>query len=70
MAVKTTRQEKTLTFRMQKVFRNAEVARALLEAAPETQPYRNAGEVRKLFQRLGINVKEFQTFDSCFMVLI
>ncbi len=66
----TTFQEKAMTFRMQKIFRNQATARALLDAAPEKQPYRNAAEIRNLFQRLAIPIKQVQTFSSCYIVQI
>lgn len=56
------------TFRMQRIFRDPEVARALHNAAPERQPYRNATEIRNLFQRLGIPIKGLQLFQSCHIV--
>jgi len=61
-------QEKAMTFRMQRMFRNLETARALLQAAPETHPYRNEAEVRKLFGRLAIPIKQFRTSGSCYVV--
>ena len=58
------------TFRMQRVFRDAETARALCQTAPERQPYRNATEIGNLFQRVGIPMKELRLFPSCFIVEI
>ena len=58
------------TFRMQRIFRDPEVARALCNAAPERQPYRNATEIANLFQRVGIPMKELRPFPSCFVVEI
>ena len=37
---------------MQKVFAKANDADALIQAAPENQPYRNVLEIRNLFARL------------------
>lgn len=58
------------TFRMQRVFRDPEAARALHNAAPQRQPYRNETEIRNLFQRLEIPIKGLQLFSSCHIVEI
>jgi ubiquinone/menaquinone biosynthesis C-methylase UbiE len=70
MAALTTIQEKRMTFRMQKIFRNTDVAKALMDAAPEKQPYRNEAEIRSLFKRLAVPIKELRIFPSCYMVRI
>ena len=56
------------TMRMQRIFRDRKVAEALLNAAPSEQPYRNEAEVRNLFQRLGMPIKELLLSPSCFIV--
>jgi SAM-dependent methyltransferase len=53
---------------MRKIFRNKACADALLQAAPETQPYRNEHEIRSLFTRLAIPIKELRTLRSCHIV--
>ncbi len=70
LAMRNTIQEKAMTFRMQKIFRDPEVARALLNSAPETQPYRNEAEIRNLFQRLAIPIRQIRSSPSCHMVEI
>ena len=70
MSALTTTHEKMMTFRMQKIFRKASAARAFMSAAPEQQPYRNEAEIRSLFKRLGVPVKEFKIFASCYLVRI
>lgn len=62
--------EKVITFRMQRIFRNLQDARALIQAAPEQQPYRNETEIRSLFQRVGIPPKHVQALGSCYIVQI
>ena len=69
-AMRNTTQEKVMTFRMQKIFRDPEVARALLGSAAEKQPYRNEAEVRNLFQRLAIPIRRIQPTSSCHLVEI
>jgi ubiquinone/menaquinone biosynthesis C-methylase UbiE len=66
----STMQEKRLTFRMQRMFRKMDDAAALINAAPETQPYRNEAEIRKLFNRLEIPVTQIEAFASCYMVRV
>jgi ubiquinone/menaquinone biosynthesis C-methylase UbiE len=66
----TTIQEKSMTFRMQKIFRNPEVAKALLNAAPQQQPYRNEAEIRNLFKRLAIPIKQLRTLKSCWIAQV
>lgn len=61
----STLQEKKASLSMQRIFRNAACANSLLNAAPETQPYRNEREIRNLFIRLAIAIKELQTLKSC-----
>jgi SAM-dependent methyltransferase len=70
MAAGTTLQEKRNSLRMQKLFRNRAKAKALIESAPETVPYRNEQEVRNLFKRLSIPIKDFRALGSCWMVQI
>ncbi len=69
MSVLATMQEKTITFRMQRMFRKID-ARPLIEAAPEKQPYRNEAEIRNLFKRLAVPMKQLEAFSSCYMVEI
>jgi hypothetical protein len=62
--------EKLLTFRMQKIFRNKDAADALLNAAPEQQPYRNEAAIKELFARLAIPLKESEALKSCYIAQI
>jgi SAM-dependent methyltransferase len=70
MSTGTTLQEKAITFRLQKIFRNLDHAKALIQASSEKQPYRNEAAIRSLFQRLEIPIKRFETTSSCFLVEI
>lgn len=70
LSLLTTLQEKTITFRMQRIFRNVADAKALINAAAEKQPYRNEVEIRNLFKRLALPLKQVQTFRSCYIVQI
>ena len=46
-----TLREKETTLRMQRIVRKMKNAQDLIQAAPETQPYRNEAQIRKLFDR-------------------
>jgi SAM-dependent methyltransferase len=63
-------QEKRNAFHMQKIFAKANCADALIEAAPEKLAYRNEAEIRNLFTRLAIPVKQLGAFGNCFLVRI
>jgi ubiquinone/menaquinone biosynthesis C-methylase UbiE len=63
-------QEKRNAFHMQKVFSIPKHADSLIQAAPENQTYRNEVEIRNLFARLGIPIRQLATFGSCHLVRI
>ena len=63
-------QEKRNTFHMQKIFGEATRANALIQAAPEVHPYRNEAEIRNLFARLAIPIRQLGTSSSCHLVRI
>jgi ubiquinone/menaquinone biosynthesis C-methylase UbiE len=60
-----TMQERRNTFKMQRVMRKFADPRTLINAAPETLPYRNQSEIKKLFKRLGFPVEQLSAFASC-----
>lgn len=68
MSVRGTLREKLLTLKMQRIFRHRDSANALLQAAPAKQPYRNEWEIRRLFQRLDIRVKQICALATCWIV--
>jgi SAM-dependent methyltransferase len=70
LAARNSMHEKAMTFRMQRIFRDREYARRLIEAAPEEQPYRNEGEITNLFSRLAIAIKQIQSTAGCFIAEI
>jgi SAM-dependent methyltransferase len=63
-------QERRNTLRMQRVFRKIGDPRSLINAAPEKLPYRNEREIKNLFKRLGIPIKQLNAFASCWVVRI
>jgi len=70
MSLSTTMQEKLLTFKMKKVFRRLGNPKLLLDAAPQSQPYRNETEIRRLFDRLKIPLQGLDRFASCYIARI
>ena len=66
----STMQEKRLAFRMQRIFRRLENANSVINAAPKQQPYRDEPEIRNLFKRLAIPVKEVEASGSCHIVRV
>lgn len=63
-------QEKRNAFHMRKIFAQAETSEALIQAAPEKQPYRNKAEIRNLFARLAVPIKQLRPFGHCYIVQI
>ena len=63
-------QEKRNAFHMQKIFAQANIGEAWIQAAPEKQPYRNEAEIRNLFGRLAIPIKHLGAFGHCYIVQI
>jgi ubiquinone/menaquinone biosynthesis C-methylase UbiE len=63
-------QEKRNAFHMQRLFGEAARADALIQAAPEVQTYRNEAEIRSLFTRLAIPIRQLETSGNCHLVRI
>lgn len=70
MLLSTTMHEKMLTFKMQKLLRRLDDPRLLLDAAPQSQPYRSEPEIRRLCDRLKIPLQELERFPSCYIARI
>jgi SAM-dependent methyltransferase len=68
MGVLSTAQERKSAFKMHRVMRKFADPRTLIDAAPETLPYRNQSEIEKLFKRLGCPVEQLSAFASCCVV--
>ena len=62
--------EKATTLKMQRIVRRMGNPQAFIQAAPETQPCRNEPEIRRLFDRLHIPVKDFRTLATCHIAQI
>jgi SAM-dependent methyltransferase len=66
----STLQEKRNGFHMQRLFAKANHADKLIQTAPEELAYRNEAEIRSLFTRLAIPIKQLETFSSCYIAKI
>ena len=55
---------------MQRIVRKMENPQAFIQAASETQPYRNEAEIRRLFDRLGIPIQKFRTLATCWIAQV
>jgi SAM-dependent methyltransferase len=62
--------EKATTLKMQKIVRKMENPQAFIQAASETQPYRNEAEIRRLFDRLCIPIQRLRTLEPCWIAQV
>jgi ubiquinone/menaquinone biosynthesis C-methylase UbiE len=70
LAVAGTLREKSTSLKMQRIIRGMQNPRAFIQAAPETQPYRDEAEIRRLFQRLSVPIQELRTLATCWIARI
>ena len=70
LAVSGTVREKVMTLKMQRIVREMENPQTFIQAAPETQPYRDEAEIRRLFKRLAIPILELRTLATCWIARI
>jgi ubiquinone/menaquinone biosynthesis C-methylase UbiE len=67
LAASGTLREKSTSLKMQRIIRGMQNPQAFIQAAPETQPYRDEAEIRRLFDRLAIPIKELRTLATCWI---
>jgi hypothetical protein len=65
-----TLREKETTLRMQGIVRKMKNPEDLIQAAPETQLYRNEAQIRMLFDRMDIPIQEFLSLATCWIARI
>jgi SAM-dependent methyltransferase len=70
LAVSGTLREKATSLKMQRIIRGMQNPAAFIQAAPETQPYRNEAEIRRLFDRQAIPIQELRTMATCWIAEI
>ncbi len=68
MAALGTLREKFTTLRMQRIIRGIKDPQSFIQEAPETLPYRNEVNISRLFDRLGIPIREVRTLATCWVV--
>ena len=68
--LRSTRQERAAALATRKVIAQAEDSAALIEAAPETQPYRDKPAIGRLLEGLSIRIEDWQTSGSCHLVRV
>ena len=68
MALFSTLREKLTAVKMKKILQKMKDANSLITSAPEKLPYRKEAEIRNLFKRLGVPMKQFRKLSSCFIV--
>ncbi len=61
----SSRQERKNALTMRRLIHKFPNPRTLINAAPETAPYRNEREIRNLFQRLGVPIAQLRVLASC-----
>lgn len=70
LALSGTLREKVTSLKMQRIIRSMESPQSFIQAAPETQPYRNEAEIKGLFARLNISILKLQTLATCWIARI
>lgn len=70
LAVAGTIREKLTTLKMQRIIRGMADPQAFLQAAPETLPYRDEAEIKKLFERMRVPLKELRPLATCWVARI
>jgi len=70
MILFSTLREKLTAMKMKKIFRQMNDVSLLIESAPEKMPYRNEAKIRRLFERLGVPVKQLTPLSTCIIVRI
>jgi len=63
-------QEKRNAFHMRQIFAKANKGEVLIQAAPEKLPCRNETEIRNLFARLAVPIKQLGAFGHCYIVQV
>lgn len=70
LALSGTFREKMTSLKMQRIIRSMANPRTFIQAAPETQPYRNEAEIKRLFDRLDISIHELRPLATCWIVRV
>ena len=68
--LRSTKQERAVALATRKVIAQAGDSAALVEAAPETQPYRDKPTIGRLLEGLSRRIEDWQTSGSCHLVRV
>ena len=66
----STLREKITALKMKKIFRKMNDVSSLIDGAPEKVPYRNEAEIKNLFERLGVPLKQLTALRTCIIARI
>jgi len=70
MTLFSTVREKMTALKMKNIFTKMNDASSLIQCAPEKVPYRNEAEIKNLFGRLGIPIKQLTPLSTCIIARI
>ena len=68
--LKSTQRERAIALAMRRVIAQAGDPDAFIEAAPETQPYRDKPAIGRLLDSLSMRVEDWQASSSCHLVRV
>ena len=68
--LKSTKQERAIALAMRRVVAQAGDPDAFIEAAPETQPYRDKSAIARLLDSLSMRIEDWQASSSCYLVRV
>ena len=68
--LKSTKQERAIALAMRQVLAQAGDPDAFIEAAPETQPYRDKSAIGRLLDSLSMRIEDWQASSSCYLVRV
>ena len=68
--LRSTKQERAAALATRRMIAQAGDSAALIEAAPETQPYRDKPVIGRLLEGLSVRIEDWQTSGSCHLVRV
>ena len=68
--LQSTKRERAIALAMRRVLAQAGDPDAFIEAAPETQPYRNKSAIGRLLDSLSMRIEDWQASSSCYLVRV
>ena len=68
--LRSTKQERAAALATRRVIARAGDSAALIDAVPETQPYRDKPAIGRLLEGLSMRIEDWQTSGSCHLVRV